>query len=91
MGEPFSPERAKKLVLQALDSGRVYFRPHAIRALADDKFNTVDAERAMRGGVAQPGELVSGEWRYQISTRRLTVVVTFLDPLHVVTCFAHKR
>ena len=95
MDEPLGHDRVKALVLRALDSGKVYFRPHAIRALADDKLITLDAERAMRGGVAQPGEYVSEEWRYRMSTRRLTVVVTFavLDPpfVHVVTCFAHKR
>ena len=93
MDEPLRPDRVKALVLQALTTGRVYFRSHALKALKDDKLTTLDAERALRGGVAREGELVRDEWRYRVSTRRLTVVVTFvvLDPpdTHVVTCFAH--
>ena len=94
MKEPLSADQVKKLVILALDAGRVYFRPHALRALADDKLNTVDAARALRGGAAQPGEFVGDEWRYRLSTRRLSVVVTFIvlspSSVHVVTCFAHR-
>ncbi|HWO25771.1 MAG TPA: hypothetical protein VNO30_43850 [Kofleriaceae bacterium] len=95
MNEPLGPDRVRVLVRQALDSGQVTFGDHALKALDDDKMSTADAQRTLRGGVAEPGEFVSGEWRYRIRTERLIAVVRFksFEPLkvRVVTCFARQQ
>lgn len=95
MDEPLSPDRVRVLVRQALDAGGVTYGDHALKGLDDDKMTTVDAQRTLRGGVAEPGEYVSGEWRYRIRTDRLVVVVRFtsFEPLRVraVTCFATNK
>jgi hypothetical protein len=50
MDEPLSNQEAQKLVREILNSGTVFFTPHAQKAMADDDLTTVDVENVLRAG-----------------------------------------
>jgi hypothetical protein len=82
--EPLDPVAAKALIRRILDAGVVTFSAHALEELSKDGLTTVDAVNALRGGVAGPGELERGTWRYPVRTARLVVVVAFRSESELV-------
>ncbi len=72
------PREAKSFILDILRHGNiVYARPHAIQRMEERDISTLDCENILRGGVVQEPELENGVWRYQVRTRRMTVVAHF--------------
>jgi hypothetical protein len=92
-GEPFTPQYARKLIRQILQSGTVSFSTHVFDEMAKDQLTTVDCVNVLRGGVVEPPEFRDGTWRYRVRTAALYVVVAFRSDtrIAVVTAWRIKR
>lgn len=90
MEEPLSPDQAKKLIRQILDSGEVRFSGHAEQEMADDSLETLDCINVLRGGFVEPAELERGSWRYRVVTQRIAVVVAFRSETELVVVTAWR-
>jgi hypothetical protein len=77
VGEPFTPQHARKLIRQILLTGTVSFSTHAFKEMAKDNLTTVDCTNVLRGGVVEPPEYRDGTWRYRVRTAAIYVVVAF--------------
>jgi uncharacterized protein DUF4258 len=77
MGEPLSNQEGQKRAREILNSGTVFFAPHAQKAMADDGLTTVDVENVLRAGWVEMSEYENGEWRYRVRTNRIAVIVAF--------------
>lgn len=93
MDEPLSPETAKKLVRQILQTGHFSYTKHSTDEMRADDLSTVDCVNVLRGGIVRPGEYEKGTWRYRVETSRITVVVAFRseDELVIVTAWRVGR
>lgn len=62
-------------------------RPHCRLEAHVSRLDERDVLRALRGGTLQPGYQRDEEWRYEVVTRTLTVVVCFVSytEVHAVT------
>jgi hypothetical protein len=92
--EPLSADEAKRLIVKAIDADRVDFKQvHAREEMTNDDLSMRDVLRVLRGGVAEPGELLRNTWRYRVRTSWAYVVVTFRteDNVVVVTAWRIKR
>lgn len=90
MNEPLSPDAAKKLVRQILQTGGFTFTKHSREEMLADGLTTVDCENVLRGGVLRPGEYERGTWRYRIETSRVAVVIAFRSESEVVVVTAWR-
>ena len=90
---PLTAVQAKMLAREIVQNGKVHFRPHALRELAKDGCATVDALSVLRGGAWQEAEFENGEWRHQVRTPRMCVVVHFdtIARMAVVTAWKYRR
>lgn len=86
---PMSPPEAKHLARDIMENGDFEVSGHAIQEMRDDDLNTTDVVNVIRGGVYHAPELEKGEWRYRISTARMSVVIVFRsrERLRVVTAW----
>jgi hypothetical protein len=91
--EPLKPPDAKKLAGEIVENGVVEVSPHALEAMADDQLQTTDCLNLLRAGVFNPPDYINGEWRYQVTTPRICVVIAFRSEtrLRVVTAWRIKR
>ena len=90
MDEPITPEAAKKLIRQILQTGRFTYTKHSKDEMLADDLTTVDCENVLRGGVVRPGEYEHGTWRYRVETSRVTVVVAFRSENEIVIVTAWR-
>jgi hypothetical protein len=90
--EPLKPPDAKKLAREIWENGNVDISGHASVAMADDDLQTTDCLNLVRAGVFNPPDLVNGEWRYQVTTARICIVVVFASEteLRIVTAWRIK-
>jgi hypothetical protein len=91
--EPLPSNQVKQLVISILEAGIVSFTGHAYDEMANDDLTEVDVRNTLRGGVARPGELRQGTYRYQVGTNRIAVVVGFRSEgwAVVVTAWRFKK
>lgn len=54
------------------------------RRMAERALTLVDVREVLRGGVVEPAEWESGEWRYRVRVRDRYVVVAFEDETTLV-------
>jgi hypothetical protein len=88
--EPLSSSQIKRLLIAILETGTVSFTSHAYEEMANDDLTEVDVRNVLRGGVAGPGELRSGTYRYQVTTNRMAVVVGFRSETRAVVITAWR-
>jgi hypothetical protein len=91
--EPLRPPDTKKLIRKIMKDGSVsYAEPHALERLAKHKMSMLDCTNILRAGMAREGEWENGEWRYQIYTGKMTVVIRFEDEteLMIVTAWRER-
>jgi hypothetical protein len=88
--EPLSAGQVKKLLIAVLESGTLSFTGHAYEEMANDDLTEVDVRNTLRGGVAHPGELRSGTWRYQVTTSRMAVAIAFRSESSAVVITAWR-
>lgn len=91
--KPLSPPEAKALARDIVETGDVAFSRHARDEMAKDDLQSVDCLNLLRAGIYMPAEHINGEWRYQVETTRICVVVVFASEtrLRVVTAWRFKR
>jgi len=75
--EPLKPPDARKLAREIMENGRVAFSGHAKVEMAKDDLQTADCLNLLRAGVFNPPDYVNGQWRYQVNTQRICIVVAF--------------
>jgi uncharacterized protein DUF4258 len=90
MDELLSSSQVKKLLVAIVELGTLSFTGHAYEEMANDGLTEVDVRNALRGGVARPGELRSGTYRYQVATSRIAVVVSFRSEAWAVAITAWR-
>lgn len=91
--EPLSPTEAKRLIVRALEAGKIEFgQPHAQQEMDADALTMRDVARALRGGVVEPAELRGGSYRYRVRASWAYVVVAFRgeDRAVVVTAWRNR-
>ncbi|HSK02682.1 MAG TPA: DUF4258 domain-containing protein [Kofleriaceae bacterium] len=66
------------------------FSKHAYEEMAKDDLTEVDVRNTLRAGVARPGELEKGSWRYRVETSRLVAVIAFRSETHAVVVTAWR-
>ena len=88
--EPLDNTKAKRVILEILQSGAVSFTGHALEALAEDNMTTVDATNVLRGGWVEFPECERGSWRYRVRTRQMMVVVCFRSETHLAVVTAWR-
>ena len=88
---PLTPPQAKALLVTILDQGRVEFRPHARKAMKERGITEAAAVAVMRGGVVEPAEMHSNEWRYRVRVLPVYVVVTFITETHTAVVTAWRK
>jgi hypothetical protein len=66
--EPLPPSTVKRLLVAILANGVLSFTKHAYEEMAKDKLTEIDVVNTLRAGVASPGELERGTYRYRVST-----------------------
>jgi hypothetical protein len=88
--QPLRSAQARRLILAVLNHGTVVFTGHAEAELAKDGLTTVDAVRALRGGVVDEAEWENGTWRHHVRTPRITVVVELESDLELVVVTAWR-
>ncbi len=93
MKEPLPPSTVKRLLIAILADGVLSFTGHAYEEMAKDNLTEVDVRNTLRAGIVKPGELVSGSWRYRVSTARISAVVAFRSETHavVITAWREKK
>lgn len=74
---PLRKDDAKRLIRQLMQAGSFYLTPHARRERDKDQLNDVDLVNVLRAGMVSEAEYENGDWRYQVRTQRITVVVAF--------------
>ena len=89
--QPLRATQAKKLIRRILESGTVVFTNHALSELAKDDLTTVDALRALQGGVVEEAEWERGAWRHRVRTPRIAVVVEFESEAELVVVTAWRE
>lgn len=90
---PLSPSKAKRLLRELREQGRIlYSKPHALARMRERDITSVDVINVLRGGVVEPGEYENGAWRYRVRTNKFCVVVQFLshEALLVVTVVRYE-
>ena len=91
-GSALSPTAAKALLVKILtEGGRVEIRPHAHKEMADDGITEVEVFGVLRGGVVEPAERRSNEWRYRVRRSKVYVVVTFVAETHTAVVTAWRK
>lgn len=91
--EPLKPSEAKKLIRHIKHNGLILFSdPHARERLQKHKMSTVDCMNILRGGGVDNPEFENGEWRYQVHTGKMAVIVRFENEneLMIVTAWRLK-
>lgn len=63
---------------------------HAYEEMAMDKLTEVDVRNILRGGSPRPGELVTGTYRYRVTTTKMAAVVAFRSEPHAVVVTAWR-
>jgi hypothetical protein len=74
---PLRKDDAKRLIRQLMQAGKFYLTPHARTERDKDKLGDVDIVDVLRAGMVSEAEHENGEWRHQVRTQRITVVVAF--------------
>ena len=91
INEPLRPPEAKKLIRIILSEGTVFYaQPHALDRLRKWKLTAVDCENVLHAGAVQEPEFENGEWRYQVITGKITVVIQFLSDLELLVVTAWR-
>jgi hypothetical protein len=91
-GGPLTPTAARALIVKILtEGGRVEFRPPARQEMAKDKITVLEALGVLRGGVVEPAERRSDEWRYRVRRSLVHVVVTFVAETHTAVVTAWRK
>lgn len=91
--EPLAPSDAKQLILSIIKKGTVtYAQPHALERMVERQISMPDCVNVLRGGIPQPGEYITGSWRYQVCTPKICIVVRFesKSELEVVTAWRRQ-
>lgn len=91
LDEPLDPAKAKKLVREIIENGRIEFSGHALKELNDDNLSELDAINVLRGGWPDPAEFENGSWRYRFQTIKICVVVAFRTEDWTVVITAWKK
>lgn len=83
------PGEARPLFRGIVETGVVAFSGHAQEEMENDELETTDCLNVIRGGAVHPAEYVNGEWRYKVSTQRISIVVVLVSAtrLRVVTAW----
>lgn len=96
MNEPLSAPKARRLIREIADRGRVRFTRHALAEMAGDPLGAIigpEIESVLRGGVVEEGEFENGSWRYRVRTGQICAVIAFRSrvELVVVTAWRFRR
>ncbi|MBM4194290.1 MAG: DUF4258 domain-containing protein [Gemmatimonadetes bacterium] len=89
---PLRPPAAKALARDIAENGVVEFSAHALDEMAKDGLDTTDCLNLLRGGVFRFPEVENREWRYRVSTSRMSLVFAFRPRhrLRVVTAWRNR-
>ena len=87
--EPFSPNQTRDLCRNIIEKGGVKFSNHALEQMRTRDLSQLDCTNVLRAGHADQAEPHGSNWRYQIHTTRMCVVVAFQSEnrLTVVTAW----
>jgi len=88
--EPLPPATVTRLLVALLAAGTLAFTKHSYEEMAKDNLTEIDVRNTLKGGMARPGELVNGTWRYRVETSRMAAVVTFRSATHAVVVTAWR-
>ena len=88
--EPLTPFEVRRRIRAILLHGEVVSSGHASEEMGRDGLDLVDCLNVLRGGVVEPGELVSGTWRYRVRARDTWVVVAFRSESRLVIVTAWR-
>ncbi len=89
---PLKPIEARDTVRRIIEHGTTSFSIHARMEMELDDLQVGDCLNVLRGGTFEPPELISGTWRYRVTTTRICVVVAIPteDRVRVVTAWRRK-
>jgi hypothetical protein len=90
MMNPLTKVESRDLARKIVETGLVtYSQPHALEMMKKRGITTADCLLVLRRGNAKEPEWENGRWRYQFVTGKLTVVVEFVNQMHlrVITCW----
>ena len=90
MREPLAAGEIKRLLLAIFDVGTLSFTGHAYEEMANDDLTEVDVQNVLRGGIAGPGELRGGSYRYPVKTSRIAVIIAFRSDVWAVVITAWR-
>lgn len=88
--EPLDAARARRVVRQIVDRGRIAFSRHARQEMARDEITFAAVLGVLRAGIPEPAEFREGSWRYRVRGRDGAVVVVALrseEELVIVTAW----
>ena len=86
MGEPFDPETARKYVLTILEGpGMTVFTKRMKNESLANEMTSLDAVNVLRGGKISKFAPASYGWRYQATTRTMTVEFSFRGHTHTTS------
>lgn len=92
LNEPLKPSEAKKLIRSILKDGSVsYSHPHAMDRLEKHGMSMMDCTNILRGGQVEEAEHENGEWRYQVHTGKMKVIVRFEDETELMIVTAWRK
>jgi hypothetical protein len=84
--------RKKLTALLATNPNCFSYGQHFKRRLVERRMSLGDVLNVLHGGwILRDGEFENGEWRYRVETGKMTVVIAFLNDIHVrlATCWRH--
>lgn len=89
---PLKPDDARRLARRIAEHGFVVFSEHAREEMDKDDLQTGDCLNLLRAGVFEAPELIKGELRYKVRTKRMCFVVVFRsdERLRVVTGWRNR-
>lgn len=85
------PEVATELVHRLTRDGVVTWSRYALAHASADGLTTVECDRTLVAGVADPAEYRRGQWRYRIHWQRICVVVVFRSEVETVVVDAWRK
>jgi hypothetical protein len=89
-----SPGQARKVLSEIFNQNPslISFSKHALQEMENDNLKTGDILNVLKAGkIFDAPEFENGSYRYRIQTQKITVVIAFRRPNHVVIVTAWRE
>jgi hypothetical protein len=93
MKQPLAAKEAGDLIRSIVERGTVtYAVPHAVDRMKQRHMTMMDCQNVLMRGQVPEAEYENGNWRHQVHTKKMTVVVVLLSEVRllVVTCWRNR-